>query len=135
MERIGTGGRIFIILSEKYLRSPYCMFELSEIWRTSRQDREEFVERVRIYALPDAKIFNPSDWADWAIYWKQEYDALETRAREHGMFVLGELGNKRLMQMRTFYNEVADILGTIADIVEPRTLQDFQSYGFDDKPT
>jgi len=134
MQRIGAGARIFVILSEKYLRSSYCMFELSEVWRTSRQEGKAFLARVRIYALPDAKIFNPGDWADCAIYWKQEYDPLEARARTHGMFVLGELGNKRLMQMRTFYNEVPDILGTLADIVQPRTIQDFQRYGFDDKP-
>jgi hypothetical protein len=29
---------------------------------------------VRIYALPDAKIFKPADWADWAIYWKHAQD-------------------------------------------------------------
>jgi internalin A len=38
MRRIGSGDRIFVIMSDKYLRSPHCMFELSEIWRTSRQE-------------------------------------------------------------------------------------------------
>jgi hypothetical protein len=73
MRRIGTGDRVFVILSDKYLRSPHCMFELSELWRTSRQEGKAFLERVRIYALRDANIFKPTDWADWAI--------LETRTR------------------------------------------------------
>jgi len=134
MRRIGTGGRIFVILSDKYLRSPHCMFELSEVWRTSRQEGEAFLERVRIYALPDANIFTPIAWADWAIYWKKEHDTLEGRARQHGMFVLGELGHRRLTHMRTFYHQVSDILGTLADIVQPRTLQELQRYGFCDPP-
>ena len=35
MQRIGRADRVFIVLSEKYLKSPYCMFELFEIWRNS----------------------------------------------------------------------------------------------------
>jgi internalin A len=93
MRRIGTGDRIFVVLSDKYLRSPFCMFELSEIWRTSSHEGKDFLTRVRIYALPDAKIWKPADWTDWAIYWKQEHDALDSRAREYGATILGERGN------------------------------------------
>jgi internalin A len=132
MKRIGRGDRVFVILSDKYLRSPYCMFELSEIWRTSQQEGESFLKRVRIYALPDAKFFQPRDWADWAIYWKREHDALESRAHEHGTVVLGEQGHRRLTQMRNFYSQVSDILGALADIVQPRTFEDLERYGFND---
>ena len=134
MKSIGTGDRVFVILSDKYLRSPYCMFELSEIWRTSQQEGEAFLKRVRIYALPDAKIFQPGDWADWAIYWKREHDELERRAQLHGMVVLGEQGHRRLTQMRNFYTQVSDILGTLADIMQPRTFEDLERYGFSALP-
>lgn len=133
MRQIGAGDRVFVILSDKYLRSPYCMFELSEIWRTSLR-QETFLERVRVYALPDAKIWDPRDWADWAIHWKKEYEALDSRAREHGAAVLGQRGNDRLRQMQYFYTSVADILGTLADIVQPRTFEELKRYGLDDKP-
>jgi hypothetical protein len=134
MRRIGTGDRVFVLLSDKYLRSPHCMFELSEVWRTSRQEGGAFLERVRIYALPDANISTPTDWADWAIHWKKEHSALESRALQHGPVVLGELGNRRLMQMRIFYTQVTDILGTLADIVQPRTFEELERYGFNDPP-
>ena len=124
MRRIGSGDRVFMIISDKYLRSPHCMFELSEVWRTSRQEGKAFLERVRIYATPDVKIFRPVDWVDWAIFWKQEHDALEGRAFQHGLAVLGKSGARRLAQMRTFYNQIADILGTFADIVQPRTFDE-----------
>ena len=58
MKRIGHGDRVFVIMSRKYLCSPFCMFELSEIWRISRQEGEAFLQRVRVYTLPDAKIRN-----------------------------------------------------------------------------
>jgi GNAT superfamily N-acetyltransferase len=134
MREIGAGDRIFVILSDKYLRSPYCMFELSEIWRTSRQEGGEFLKRVRIYALPDAKIWKPTDWADWAIYWKQEHDDLDGRARQHGATILGAHGHRRLMQMQRFYTQVADILGTLAGIVQPRSFEQLERYGFEELP-
>lgn len=100
MRRIGAGDRVFVILSGKYLRSPHCMFELSEIWRTSRQEGGAFLDRVRVYALPDAKIWDPLDWTDHAIYWKEQHDALDSRAQQHGATILGEHGQRRLMLMQ-----------------------------------
>ena len=38
------------------------------------------------------------------------------------------------MQMQTFYTQVADILGTLADIVQPRTFEELKRYGFEDLP-
>jgi hypothetical protein len=49
MSNIGTGDIIYIFLSDKYLRSQYCMFELFEIWRNSRQDKKDFLRRVRFF--------------------------------------------------------------------------------------
>ena len=70
---------------------------------------------------------------DWAIHWKQEHDALDGRARQHGAAILGTHGHRRLMQMQCFFTQVADILGTLADIVQPRTFEELKRYGFDDR--
>jgi internalin A len=135
MRDIGAGDRIFVILSDKYLRSRYCMFELSEIWRTSKQEGDAFLSRVRVYALPGTKVSRPEDWADWAIYWRQEHDALDKRAREYGATILGEHGHRKLMEMQRFYTQVPDILGTLADIVQPRSLKELERYGLEDPAT
>lgn len=133
IRRIGAGDRVFVILSEKYLRSPHCMYELSEIWRSCRQQDELFLGRVRIFALPDARIWQPEEWVDCAIHWKQEHDALDQRARTHGAAILGEHGQRRLMLMQRFYTQVADILGTLADIVQPRSFEELERWGFEDQ--
>ena len=41
MKDLGAGDRVFIVLSGKYLRSAYCMFELYEVWRNCRLDTEQ----------------------------------------------------------------------------------------------
>ncbi|MGD0107986.1 MAG: hypothetical protein ABSC06_28715 [Rhodopila sp.] len=51
----------------------------------------------------------------------------------NGAALLGDHGRRRLMQMS--YTQVADILGTLADIVQPRRLEELTRYRFEDLPT
>jgi internalin A len=59
MQRLGRGDRVFVILSDKYLKSPYCMNELFEFWRNRRQDDDEFLGHIRVYALPTRRYGAP----------------------------------------------------------------------------
>jgi internalin A len=123
MQRIGAGDRVFVILSEKYLRSPWCMFELLEVWRHSRADPDDFRRRVRVYALPDAKAATTRDRIANAVYWKQEHDGIEATIKEHGAAVLGTHDFEAFKRMGEFYRSVPDILATLFNTVQPRTFE------------
>ncbi|KJV08290.1 hypothetical protein VZ95_18735, partial [Elstera litoralis] len=49
MKSLSQGQRIFIFMSDSYLRSPNCMYELYHIWQHSEQCEKDFINRVRIY--------------------------------------------------------------------------------------
>jgi internalin A len=134
MARIGDGDRVFVILSEKYLKSPYCMTELHEIWRTSRAEPERFLKRVRVFTLADAKCWTPHDRILWAAHWKTEHNNIATQLKELGVDTIGERDFRAFKLMDGFRHHVGDILATMADIVQPRTFEDFLKYGFDDPP-
>jgi internalin A len=134
MRAIGEGDRIFVVLSEKYLKSPFCMFESFEIWRNSRQDKAEFLHRVRIYALGDAKIWKPLDRVRYARYWKNQHEELRAAVDEAGLDVLGEEDLRSYKLMQDFASKVGDILALFANIVQPRSFDDLKTYGFDDPP-
>jgi internalin A len=134
MRAIGEGDRIFVFLSDKYLKSPFCMFELFEIWRNSRQDRAEFLRRARIYTLGDAKIWKPVDRVSYGKYWKDQHDELEQAVDEAGLDVLGEEDLRTYKLMQDFATKVGDILALFANIVQPRSFEDLRAYGFDDPP-
>jgi formylglycine-generating enzyme required for sulfatase activity len=131
MRRIGAGDRIFVFLSDKYLRSPFCMFELHEIWRTSRQESAAFLDRVRFYPLPDASYRKPSDWVQWARYWKGQHDELRALVSDNLEFNLRPVVDQ-MERTRSFYQEVTTILALFADAVSPRDFEDFKRYGFDE---
>jgi internalin A len=122
---------VFVILSDKYLKSPHCMFELCEIWRTSRQDGPALVERVRVYTLGDADIWRPLSRTRYAAHWKKEHDEMEAFVRENGgTSILGERDFAAYRRMGEFYRHVGDILATLADIVQPRSFEELRKYGF-----
>ena len=132
MRRIGAGDRVFVILSEKYLHSPYCMFELLEIWRYSRGDEADFRRRVRIYALPDAKARTPIERIRLARDWKREHDEIRDMIKEDGGEIVGTQDFQRFKLMGAFYSDVPDILATMFDTVQPRSFEELVQYGFAD---
>ena len=126
--------RVFIVLSDKYLKSPYCMYELAEVWRNCRQDDEEFLRRIRVFTLNDARIWTPMERALCAAHWRNESEQLETLIKEHGWQILGKKDHERLRLMKQFEYQIGDILATVTDILQPRTFEELKLYGFADPP-
>ena len=132
IKRIGAGDRVFVILSEKYLHSPFCMFELLEVWRYSRSDEADFRSRVRIYALPDARAGALVERMRFAVHWKSQHDEVAEMIRKHGADILGDQDFARFKRMGQFYRDVPDILATMFDTVQPRSFEELVQYGFAD---
>jgi internalin A len=108
------------------------MFELSEIWRTSKQEMPALLDRVRVYTLGDADIWTPLSRMQYAAYWKRQHDQIETFVRDNGgTSILGERDFAAYRRMGEFYRHVGDILATLADTVQPRSFEDLVRYGFD----
>jgi internalin A len=132
MRAIGMGDRVFVILSDKYLKSPFCMFELFEIWRNSRQDEEEFLKRCRVFCLDDAQIWNIKGRLYYAKYWKSQHDEIESQIDESGATLLARKDLEQFKLMQDFVTHVGDILAMFANIVQPRSFEDLTTYGFED---
>ena len=65
MERIGRGHCVIVVISDKYLRSPNCMFELVEI-----ADNKQFNDRIFPIVLSDADIYDPVHRLEYVRYWE-----------------------------------------------------------------
>ena len=72
MQSIGEGKAVVLVISEKYLKSPNCCFELVEI-----ANRGHFKDRIFPIVLDDAKIYDPVDRARYVMHWEQKKDQLE----------------------------------------------------------
>jgi len=65
MERIGQGNCVIVVVSDKYLRSPNCMFELVEI-----AENKQFHDRIFPVVLADANIYDPIKRIEYVKYWE-----------------------------------------------------------------
>jgi hypothetical protein len=67
MERIGQGNCVIVVVSDKYLRSPNCMFELVEI-----AENKQFYDRIFPIVLSDADIYDPVKRLGYVKYWEDK---------------------------------------------------------------
>jgi formylglycine-generating enzyme required for sulfatase activity/energy-coupling factor transporter ATP-binding protein EcfA2 len=77
MERIGQGNCVIIVISDKYLRSPNCMFELVEI-----AEGKEFHGRVFPIVLSNAEIYDPVRRLEYVKHWELKRGELAQAMKE-----------------------------------------------------
>ena len=120
MRELAAHDRIIVVLSDKYLKSEYCMFELSEIWRLARRDGDAFLARVTVWALPDARLHSILERLEIAKHWRDSFDTLDQAVRKHGPALLGESDMAKYKQTERYASEVGDMMALIADTLLPR---------------
>jgi hypothetical protein len=72
MERIGQGACVIVIISDKYLRSENCMFELVEI-----AGSKQFQDRIFPVVLSDANIYKPIKQLEYIKFWEEQISELK----------------------------------------------------------
>ncbi len=101
MMQIGHGNLVVLIISDKYLKSKNCMFELLEV-----EKKGEFYNRIFPIVLPDADIYDSLGIINYLKYWDQKTKELNTSVKE-----LDNLADTRKVQEDI--NLYTDIRGAI----------------------
>ncbi len=116
MHALTRGDRVVVVLSEKYLRSVFCMSELHGIYQYSRSQAEEFLRRILPLTLEDARIGSIRERAAHTRHWKGELDALLQLRNDN---LLGMQDGMLLVKMSRWIVDVGDMLAHIADVLHP----------------
>lgn len=72
MKQLGEGDQIVVFISDKYVRSPYCMFELFEIARNNRWDKAAFAKRILPVAIERLRFDDPDVLEVYFGHWEAE---------------------------------------------------------------
>jgi len=97
MQEIGKGNRVIVIISEKYLKSDNCMYELTQIYQN-----ENFSDRIFPIILEDANIYKPIARIRYIKYWEEKIKELDAELKSIGTGV-------HLTEIQQELNNYADI--------------------------
>ncbi len=72
MQQIGRGTAVIVVISDKYLKSPNCMYELVEI-----AHNKDIYDRIFPVVLADADIYNPVNRIKYIKHWEDKIRELD----------------------------------------------------------
>ena len=129
MDRLAEGDYVLAIISDKYLRSEYCMYELFRIYRNCADRPERFVAKVIPMILPDAKIDSGTSRLKRAIFWDEQQREQQPLVERH-VNVVGAEFFRKFKLIGEFARNTSDMLEHLVDKLQPRDFERQAKEGF-----
>jgi hypothetical protein len=107
MDRVGKARYVILILSDDYLRSENCMYELLQI------AAGELSTRVFPLILPGARIEKAADRIKYVHYWQKEVKELESVIKKGALTHI-----QGIMNDLNFYSEISAKMDSITGILK-----------------
>ncbi|MFF5496153.1 TIR domain-containing protein [Streptomyces aquilus] len=107
MERIGEGRCVILVISDAYLKSQSCLFELLQVAKHG-----DFRDRVFPVVLPDARIHRPQDRVAYVRYWEQQISELDEALKS-----VSSANLQGFQEDMDLYTEIRAQLPGLADIL------------------
>lgn len=115
MKSIRNQDYVVLIVSDYYLKSKNCMFEVTEVMK-----ERAYGERI-FPAVVECGIYDPLKRAEYISYWQQECDKLETTIRG-----LDPANATELTVELKRYKSIASSIGEFLSMVAERNNPDIQ---------
>jgi internalin A len=112
MKILGQADLVIVVLSAKYLRSPYCMAELHALYRNARQEKKAFLDRIIPLVLGDARIGTPEERVEHAKHWEARYLKLRS-----DLDYLSVEDFRLYQDMKDWYSHVGGMLTHVNDVL------------------
>lgn len=115
--------QIVVVLSDRYLKSSHCMFELLQIFRKSGSEAAEFREKIVPIVLPDAKIHDTKSIIAYIKHWKEDVEDLKKDIDDIGWdlaaSVIPDFTERK--EIMSHIGELAKIIGDV-NTLKPQEL-------------
>ncbi|NCS23415.1 MAG: TIR domain-containing protein [Microcystis aeruginosa BS13-02] len=108
MRQIGRGKCVVAVISDRYLKSENCMFELVEIARNG-----DFYQRIFPIILPDARIYKDFERIDYLKYWEDEKAKLQAKYKQIDL-----AKTNSIMATLNLYDEIRGNIDNLTNILK-----------------
>lgn len=113
MDELAAGGAIILVLSEPYIKSPNCMYELLEIYN---HDRKKFRERIFPVVLKGTRFHEATDRLPYIRFWEEETKKLNSSFNDVSRANIGISSHQELRKYVEVTNKIDDLLFLIGDM-------------------
>jgi internalin A len=130
MDRLAAADRVIVVISAKYLRSEYCMYELFKIYQNCRKKAEDFHRRVIPIILPDARQCGGlAARLKLAAEWDQKLNELKPFFEENPR-LFGISGYQEYLQIDEFACSASNMIKYLFNQLQPRDYDRQMAEGF-----
>lgn len=129
MNRLAEGDFVLAVISDKYLRSEYCMYELFRIYRNCADKPERFLGRVIPLILADSGVDSLTNRLQRAIYWTKQEEELKPLVADNVVSVGTEFFRKFKL-IGEFARNTSNMLEHLVDKLQPRDFERQAQEGF-----
>lgn len=113
MQSISDMDYIILIISDSYLKSRNCMYEVLQVMR-DRKYRDKIFP-----AVTNSEIYNPINRAKYVKYWENQFRELEEVLQDISVQNLGNL-NDDLKRCQDISSNIADFLDEVSNMNNPK---------------
>lgn len=110
MQGIGKGNFVVIAISDKYLRSEYCMFELYELFRNSNLENSQLLKKIYPIRVEAIDLNDPAVLRGYLTYWRDLEAEWKSLVNE---FDADQNKYRRIRAIRTSISELLPFLNDI----------------------
>jgi internalin A len=129
MNQLTRADLVVTVISDKYLRSYYCMYEIYRLWQGCLTDHTDLARRMVPIVLPEVMIGSFEERAPYGRYWSRKARKLEKLIRDPELSPSPK-SLREFQLVRDFRNDIDDILVFLQDILMPRQLEAHLDDGF-----
>ena len=115
MKDIGKGNIVIVAISDKYLKSRFCMFELYEVYRNCGLNKEDFMKKVFPIREEDINLSDASVIDHYDKFWKAEELKWEALIKDKSQNITTEQFAQYEI-IRRIVSEIVNLLYFLSDI-------------------
>ncbi len=125
MKRVRVSDFVLVVISDHFLKSEYCMFEVSEFIKDHNYD-----SRILPVVLESAKIYHIKDVVEYIKFWKLKYKELQTAVNGLSLEELS-LVSKSAVRFKEFSMILGNFIEQIKDL-NHKSYDELKKDGFRD---
>ena len=108
MQTIGRGKYIVVVISDKYLKSENCMFEMLEI-----KQNGDVYNNIFPIVISDAKIYDEIDRIDYLNYWDDKIQQLQDKMQT----IKNPVGTGQVIEKINQFSDIRRIIDEITNML------------------